>query len=99
MGCAGEVRAIRFYRGLGNPSGYRVHLWAAGSGQLLGSGNVVEGQCAVPCWQEVQLWPQVALADGVEGGNSVYAYGSQTTFPTASWTASNYFVDVRFVTP
>jgi hypothetical protein len=130
----GRIAAVRFFRGSETGAGYRASIWSAG-GQLLGSGNVVEGQCAVPCWQEVQLWPQVAiaanttyvasyfasrgnyafqaqglasgftvgnltaLADGFEGGNSVYAYGSQTTFPTASWNASNYFVDVRFVTP
>ncbi|WP_216207624.1 DUF4082 domain-containing protein [Amycolatopsis aidingensis] len=37
-----------------------------------------------------------ALADGVEAGNGVYRYGAGGGFPTASWGASNYWVDVIY---
>ncbi len=40
--------------------------------------------------------PLHPLRDGVSGGNGVYAYGGGTTFPTNSWLASNYWVDVVF---
>jgi hypothetical protein len=38
-----------------------------------------------------------ALASGTSGGDGLYAYGSSPTFPTASFDASNYWVDVAFV--
>jgi subtilisin family serine protease len=41
--------------------------------------------------------PLHALADGASGGNGVYAYGLTSSFPTKSWNASNYWVDVVFV--
>ena len=37
-----------------------------------------------------------ALASGASGGNGVYAYGSASAFPTSSFNASNYWVDVVF---
>jgi hypothetical protein len=40
--------------------------------------------------------PLHALADGTSGGNGVYAYGTSSSFPTQSWNASNYWVDVAF---
>ena len=40
--------------------------------------------------------PLHALKDGVSGGNGVYAYGSTSTFPTNSYNATNYWVDVVF---
>jgi PKD repeat protein len=40
--------------------------------------------------------PLHALQDGVSGGNGVYAYGSTSAFPTSTWNASNYWVDVVF---
>lgn len=40
--------------------------------------------------------PLHALADGVYGGNGVYAYGFTSRFPSQSWHASNYWVDVVF---
>jgi hypothetical protein len=40
--------------------------------------------------------PLHALADGVSGGNAVYRYGSNSTFPNQSWHASNTWVDVVF---
>jgi len=40
--------------------------------------------------------PLHALADGLAGGDGVYKYGSSVTFPTSSFGASDYFVDVLF---
>ncbi|MEU7740414.1 DUF4082 domain-containing protein, partial [Nonomuraea sp. NPDC049158] len=40
--------------------------------------------------------PLTALADGAEGGNGVYAYGAGSTFPTSTYQATNYWVDVVF---
>jgi hypothetical protein len=39
--------------------------------------------------------PLHGLANGVDGGNGVYRYGS-SSFPTQSFAASNYWVDVVF---
>jgi hypothetical protein len=38
-----------------------------------------------------------ALASGTSGGDGVYSYGSGPIFPTSSFEASNYWVDVAFV--
>ena len=35
-------------------------------------------------------------ADGASGGNGVYAYGATSAFPTGSYNATNYWVDVMF---
>jgi hypothetical protein len=40
--------------------------------------------------------PLYAIANGVSGGNGVYAYGSTSLFPTQTWSAANYWVDVKF---
>jgi len=40
--------------------------------------------------------PLTALADGTSGGNGVYMRGSSSSFPSNSWEASNYWVDVVF---
>ena len=40
--------------------------------------------------------PLHALADGVAGGNGVYAYGASSAFPNQTWNAANYWVDVVF---
>ena len=42
--------------------------------------------------------PLRALADGVDGGNGVYGYTDVSAFPTRSFKASNYWVDVVFAT-
>src|SRR5262245_61321426 len=41
--------------------------------------------------------PLRALADGADGGNGVYRYGA-SGFPTDTYNASNYWVDVVFTT-
>ena len=40
-----------------------------------------------------------ALASGTSGGDGVYAYGTGSIFPTNSFSASNYWVDVVFNGP
>ena len=40
--------------------------------------------------------PLHALANGVSGGDGVYAYGATSSFPTQTWNAANYWVDVVF---
>ena len=40
--------------------------------------------------------PLHALADGVDGANGVYSYGPAGVFPTSTFEASNYWVDVVF---
>ena len=42
--------------------------------------------------------PLRALPDGAEGGNGVFRYGGPGGFPTESYAASNYLVDVVFHT-
>jgi hypothetical protein len=42
--------------------------------------------------------PLHALADGVSGFNSVYAYGSTSVFPNQGYLSTNYWVDVAFAT-
>jgi hypothetical protein len=43
--------------------------------------------------------PLHALQDGVSGGNGVYAYGPVSAFPSNTFQASNYWVDVVFALP
>ena len=40
--------------------------------------------------------PLHALANGVDGANGVYKYGSTSSFPNLSWSTTNYWVDVVF---
>jgi hypothetical protein len=40
--------------------------------------------------------PLEALASGTQGGNGVYTYGPAGSFPTSTYNASNYWVDVVF---
>jgi N,N-dimethylformamidase beta subunit-like, C-terminal/Domain of unknown function (DUF4082)/Cadherin-like domain/Bacterial Ig domain len=40
--------------------------------------------------------PLEALASGTSGGNGVYVYGASSAFPTNTFNASNYWVDVVF---
>ena len=43
--------------------------------------------------------PLHLLADGSSGPNGVYKYGSSSAFPTNSYNAANYWVDVIFTQP
>ena len=40
--------------------------------------------------------PLHALANGVDGGNGVYVYGSSSAFPNQTFNSTNYWVDVVF---
>jgi Domain of unknown function (DUF4082)/Bacterial Ig-like domain/Bacterial Ig domain len=42
--------------------------------------------------------PLYALRNGESGGNGVYSYNANPTFPTSSYNSSNYWVDVVFTT-
>jgi hypothetical protein len=46
----------------------------------------------------VTTGPLTALADGVDGGNGVYRYGSTTVFPNLTYNSECYWVDVVFNT-
>jgi hypothetical protein len=46
----------------------------------------------------VSRGPLTALQDGVDGGNGVYRYGGQGTFPDQTYQSTNYWVDVVFDT-
>ena len=48
--------------------------------------------------QGVDNYPLHALADGENGGNGVYRYGTSSAFPNQTWEAANYWVDVVFTT-
>jgi hypothetical protein len=43
--------------------------------------------------------PLHVLADGVFGGNGVFAYGATNVFPNQTYNAANYWVDVVFASP
>ena len=42
--------------------------------------------------------PLHALANGVDGSNGMFAYSATSTFPTSTFSSSNYWVDVVFNT-
>jgi hypothetical protein len=44
----------------------------------------------------VNKFPLQALSNGVAGGNGVYAYGTNSTFPGNSYNSTNYWVDIIF---
>src|SRR5262245_42510608 len=46
--------------------------------------------------QGVDTPPLHALASGVSGGNGIYAYGAASSFPTNTFRAQSYWVDVMF---
>jgi hypothetical protein len=45
---------------------------------------------------EIVSGPLHALRDSAAGGNGVFAYGTSLIFPTDSFNATNYWVDVAF---
>ncbi|BAY31536.1 Ig domain protein group 1 domain protein [Nostoc carneum NIES-2107] len=46
----------------------------------------------------VDSYPLYALRNGESGGNGVYAYNANPTFPSSTYNSSNYWVDVVFTT-
>jgi Domain of unknown function (DUF4082)/Bacterial Ig-like domain/Bacterial Ig domain len=46
----------------------------------------------------VASYPLYAFRNGENGGNGVYAYNANPTFPSSSYNSSNYWVDVVFST-
>ena len=122
---AGQVVAIRFFRGVADPDGHTVSLWAA-DGTLLASAATATTATG---WNEVPISPFTVAAgttyiasylapngayaatyevfagtDGIgndflrapgAGGNGVYTYGGG--FPTSTYRATDYGVDVVFV--
>ncbi|MHA6731510.1 DUF4082 domain-containing protein [Devosia sp. A369] len=46
--------------------------------------------------QAITSGPLTAPSSATSGGNGLYAYGSSSAFPTSSYNASNYYVDVVF---
>jgi hypothetical protein len=58
---SGTISAIRFYRGVDSPSGFKVHLYSA-SGKRLATATVPSGQPGIPGWIEATLPSPVAIA-------------------------------------
>jgi hypothetical protein len=48
---------------------------------------------------QIDRAPLHGLSTGSSGGNGVYAYGATSVFPANTYNASNYYVDVVYVTP
>lgn len=74
------------------PAGDYVVSYYAPVGQYASQQYYFQGKSVVS-------GPLTALADGTGGGNGVYVYGalrSPPIFPTSSWHASNYWVDLVF---
>jgi hypothetical protein len=107
---SGEVTGVRFYKGAGNTGTHVGNLWTA-AGTNLGSVTFTnetatgwqEASFASPIAVTAGTTYVVSYhapnggyaIEGSSGGNGVYAYGGGG-FPTASFNASNYFVDVVF---
>jgi hypothetical protein len=68
-----------------------VASYFAPAGHYAGDGDFFNGTGAGAA-------PLRALASGVDGPNGVYRYGSGGAFPTDSFNATNYWVDVVFTT-
>jgi len=125
---AGNITALRFYKGPQNTGTHTAHLWSS-SGTLLASATFA-GETASG-WQRVNLPAPVAIAANTtyiasyhsngfysangnyfatahtngpltapdsasSGGNGVYAYDWQGSFPSNTYNANNYWVDVVF---
>jgi len=121
---AGQITAIKFYKGATNTGTHTASLWSS-TGTLLASATFSNETASG--WQTATLSTPVTIAanttyvasyhtsgnysatsnffatkldsgnlHAAAGGSGVYAYGSTTAFPTSSWNASNYYVDVAF---
>jgi endonuclease/exonuclease/phosphatase family metal-dependent hydrolase len=67
----GTIRALRFYRGTGNASGYVARLWSS-TGTLLAQVPVSDGR--IPGWQEVTLPTPVSIS-----ANTLYVASYHTS--------------------
>jgi hypothetical protein len=131
---AGQIKAIRFYKGNNNDANtYTLKLYLASSQALLGSTTFTN--TTATGWQTVNLTtpvnvaanttyvvsyyspggsyaynenylttavtsgPLTGLADGTDGVNGLYRYGTGGGYPSSSYQASNYWVDVVFGYP
>jgi len=125
---AGNITALRFYKGAQNTGTHTVELWSA-TGTMLTS--VTSGYETASGWQQVNLPTPVSITVGTtyvasyhtkgfysadgnyfatahfngpmtapdgasSGGNGVYAYGNAVSFPSNTFNAANYWVDVVF---
>jgi|GEM_PF-2395570 len=70
----GTIKALRFYRGIGNASGYVARLWTL-SGTLLAQASVTDGR--IPGWQEVTLPSPVAISANTTYVVSYYSSNGQ----------------------
>ncbi|HYH95845.1 DUF4082 domain-containing protein, partial [Hyalangium sp.] len=70
----GTIRALRFYRGTRNASGYVARLWTS-SGTLLAQASVTDGR--IPGWQEVTLPSPVSISAGATYVVSYYSSNGQ----------------------
>jgi Domain of unknown function (DUF4082) len=66
---AGQIEAIRFYRGTGNSAGYMARLWTS-TGTLLAEVPVTDG--AIPGWQEATLPAPIPVTAGTTYVASYY---------------------------
>ncbi|QYF72838.1 DUF4082 domain-containing protein [Cryobacterium sp. PAMC25264] len=124
---AGQVTAIRFYKGTGNTGTHVGSLWSAAGVKL--ATVTFTGETATG-WQTAALSTPYTLTPGERyvvsylapngrysntpdyfsllrsqgpltadtAANGLYRYGATGGFPTGTWKASNYFVDVEFRT-
>jgi hypothetical protein len=50
-------------------------------------------------WSSTGTLLATGTSSAVSGGNGVYLYGSSPAFPTDTYNATNYWVDVVFTEP
>ena len=106
---AGRITAIRFYKGPQNTGTHTAHLWSA-TGTSLATATFA-GETASG-WQQVNLPTPVAIAANTINVASYHAtkghYSADGNYfatahvsgvLTAPANASNYYVDVVFVSP
>jgi len=68
---------------------YVASYHSSGGGYAVSSGGLL---------QAVDNSPLHALASGASGGNGVFTYAAASTFPTQTYNAGNYWVDVAYNT-
>ena len=91
---AGTLKAIRFYRGTGNDSGYMARLWSSG-GTLLAEVPVKDGR--IPGWQEVALPTPISITAGTTYVASYYS--SNGLFARDAYGLTNAVVSGNLTAP